>query len=989
MDDTGELTGPAPTRTSRPRGSMVGRYLLLERLGGGGGGEVFAAFDPVLDRKVALKFLHGSRATEEALVREGRLLAKVVHPAVVEVHEVASHEGRPFMAMELVDRGDLASFAKEAREQEAHARLLDALCTVAEGIAAAHDADVVHGDIKPSNVLRAPSDKLKVSDFGIGRLRAEATEGGGHPIGTPTFMAPEQHEGRVPDERSDQYSFCLTAWYSLLGSNPFDVGDTSLATTRGADDTDERGRLEEGKRAGPPSWPGVRGLPRSVGDVLRRGLDPDPDRRWPSMQALLAALRPDPARRRNQRMLAVGGGVAVITAAVFGVQRYDEARREAACEAARSELDGVWDDEAREAVRGALLASETGYAKATLERVVPRIDAWAETWGEHRVEACRNHQVTRTWNDATSERAQWCLEEHLVELGAAVTELRTGGEGVVSRAVSVASALPNVAGCTDPSILAKRPDPPTRDLYDTTLEAVRLIARAETLVRLGRYTDGLAVTRDAQTLLGSAEASPLFASALYLEGRILSKDVDAHAAEAKLIEAYKVASTARNWEVAAGTAETLTFVVGRLAGRPRDGRTWLTQAEVAASLAGDPFGVHETARASNLAVLENAAGNYDEAEALHLHAIELAKSSFGEDHPVVSARLGNLAAVYIRQARYAEAKAVYENALEREERVLGPDHPDSLGTRGNLAAVLQFLGDTKASADMLREVLVRRERVLGPNHPEVAQGLENLATVLNDLGQHEEARTMLERALDIRSSEGETLPMALTLSILASVHSAQARPDEALELRLRSLKIHEDNQGPEHSDVGETLINLGTDYFQMNRYDEASAAFSRAKTIFEAAFGSEHPSLGAAINNLGDVALEQGDYDTAIERYREAHAMWSKTLGDDHRSRRPCSPIGEARSSSTAMRPKHARCWSERSRHSVRVAERRSRSRMRRSISPRRSWQREASEPRPWPMLATPARRSRSWANAAGRTSSASTPGSPTTPSSSNASPTR
>ena len=882
MDETGELTGPAPTRTSQPRGSMVGRYLLLERLGGGGGGEVFAAFDPILDRKVALKFLHGSRATEEALVREGRLLAKVVHPAVVEVHEVASHEGRPYMAMELVDRGDLASFAKEARDHGAHARLLEALCKVAEGIAAAHEAEVVHGDIKPSNVLRAASDQLKVSDFGIGRLRAEATEGGGRPIGTPTFMAPEQHEGRVPDERSDQYSFCLTAWHSLLGSNPFDVGDTSRATTRAADDTDERGRLEEGKRAGPPSWPGVRGIPRSVGDVLRRGLDPDPDRRWPSMQALLAELRPDPARRRTQRLLGFGGATAVVVAAVFGVQRYDDARREAACDATRSELDGVWDDEAREGVRAALLSSEAGYADATVERVVPRIDAWAQTWGDHRVEACRNHQVARTWNDTASERAQWCLEEHLTELGAAVTELRSGGEGVASRAVSVASALPNVAGCTDPSILAKRPDPPARDLHDTTLEAVRLIARAETLVRLGRYTEGLSVTHEAQTLLGSAETSPLFASALYLEGRILSKDADADAAEAKLVEAYKVASTARNWEVAAGAAETLTFVVGRLAGRPREGKTWLTQAEVAASLAGDPFGVHETARTSNLAVVENAAGNYDEAEALHNKAIELAKASFGEDHPVLSVRLSNLAAVYIRQARYAEAKAAYESVLERREQVLGPDHPDTLGTRGNLAAVLQFLGETEASAEMLREVLVRRERVLGPNHPEVAQSLENLATVLNDLGQHEEARGMLDRALDIRSSDGETVAMALTLSTLASVHAAQARPDEAVELRKRALRIREEHLGPDHSDVGETLINLGTDYFQMNQYDDASAAFTRAKAIFEGAFEGEHPSLGAAINNLGDVALEQGDYETAVERYREAHAMWSKTLGDEH-----------------------------------------------------------------------------------------------------------
>ena len=863
---------------------MVGRYLLLERLGGGGGGEVFAAFDPVLDRKVALKFLHGSRATEEALVREGRLLAKVVHRAVVEVHEVASHEGRPYMAMELVDRGDLASFAKEARDAGAYDRLLEALCSVAEGIAAAHEAEVVHGDIKPSNVLRSASDQLKVSDFGIGRLlRVDAGEGSGRAVGTPAYMAPEQHDGRMPDERSDQYSFCLTAWCSILGSNPFEPRDTgSPSTTRAADETDERGRLEEGKRAGPPSWSGVRGLPRSVGDALRRGLEPDPDRRWPSMQALLAALRPNPARRRAQRLLALGGGVAAIVAAGIGVQRYDEARREAACEATRGELHGVWDDNVRDETRQALSSGDRGYGNATAERVMPRLDAWAQTWGNHRVQACRNYDVTRQWDDATHERAQWCLEQYRTELGAAVTELRTGGEEAVTRAVPVVAALPDVEGCTDPSILAKRPDPPSRDLHDTTLEAVRLLARAEALVRLGRYDDGLAVTHEAQELLGSTDTSPLFASALHLEGRILAKNVDADAAETKLVEAYKAASTARNWAVAAGAAETLVFVVGRLSGRPREGKMWLAPAEVAATLSGDPVGVRELARVSNLAVVENAAGNYDEAEALHQRAIELTKSSFGEEHPSLSVRLSNLAAVYIRQGRYADAKAAYEEVLERRERVLGPDHPETLGTRSNLAAVLQYLGEMETSAEMLRDVLVSRERVLGPDHSEVAEALENLAAVVNDLSRHDEALALLQRALEIRKTEGESLTVARTLMTLGSVYAAQAKPDVAVEKRERALKIREQHLGPDHSDVGEVLLNLGADYFQMEDHDAAAGAFGRARTIFEKAYEGEHPNLGAALNNLGDVELERGRYDDAVSYYREAHGMWSRTLGDGH-----------------------------------------------------------------------------------------------------------
>ncbi len=135
-------TAPSRDDMSLPPGALIGRYLSLDTLGRGGGGEVFAAFDPVLDRKVAIKLLHGTEEAKPALIREGRMLAKVAHPAVVEVYEVGFHEGQAFMAMELVGGGDLQQFASEQRQQGNTQAIIDALLQIADGIAAAHAAGV-------------------------------------------------------------------------------------------------------------------------------------------------------------------------------------------------------------------------------------------------------------------------------------------------------------------------------------------------------------------------------------------------------------------------------------------------------------------------------------------------------------------------------------------------------------------------------------------------------------------------------------------------------------------------------------------------------------------------------------------------------------------------------------------------------------------------------------------------------------------------------
>jgi len=197
-------TGPMPPRLPAPlrQGARVGRYLIQEKIGAGAMGAVYEALDPELERNVALKLLHLEAEDPERLRAEGRALASVSHPNVVTVYDVGSHEGRMFVAMELVSGPTLRRWL-EARERKRDEIL--AMCiAVGRGIEAVHAAGLVHRDVKPDNVLIAG--QPRVVDFGLAELVAVGSDSS---AGTPVYMAPERFGGVRADPRTDQFSFCV------------------------------------------------------------------------------------------------------------------------------------------------------------------------------------------------------------------------------------------------------------------------------------------------------------------------------------------------------------------------------------------------------------------------------------------------------------------------------------------------------------------------------------------------------------------------------------------------------------------------------------------------------------------------------------------------------------------------------------------------------------------------------------------------------------
>jgi len=283
-----------------PRGAQIGRYLVLEHVGQGAMGVVYAAYDPKLDRRVALKLLRGElpeAPTDPRRVRflqEAQVMARLSHPNVVAVHDVGTAGSRDFIAMEFVEGQSLRRWLQPGRRWR---EVLRVFAAAGEGLRAAHEAGLAHCDFKPDNVLLSRAGAVRVGDFGLARRADPAADSGaplssraGTLVGTPAYMSPEQWAGEPPDARSDQFSFCVALYEALFGRRPF--GGDSLQALR-----------EQVLRGEPAAAPDT-GVPRRVRRALLRGLARRAEDRHPGMKALLDELGRDPAVEASRSLVA-------------------------------------------------------------------------------------------------------------------------------------------------------------------------------------------------------------------------------------------------------------------------------------------------------------------------------------------------------------------------------------------------------------------------------------------------------------------------------------------------------------------------------------------------------------------------------------------------------------------------------------------------------------------------------------------------------------
>jgi tetratricopeptide (TPR) repeat protein len=891
------LPGEAESEAPSDPGTALGRYFPIEELGRGGMGRVLRAYDPKLQREVALKVLNANAVGAlgwARMVREAQTMARLNHPNVVAIYDVDDDPRHGVvLAMELVEGTTLREWLRERPRR--WDEILEAFIEAGRGLAAAHHEGLLHRDFKPANVLVARDRQgarglAKVTDFGLAKRSHDdgtASDGLAAPVerpgraslgetltehgtvmGTPFYMAPEQHRGAPLTSAADQYAFCVALWEALFGVRPFD----------GRSPAEIAANVLEGRLRPPPKGHAVPGWLRRA---CERGLAVEPRHRWPSMDALLGTLAKGRTRARMRKGLVAVGALVLLGAAGVGYRRYALAQRIAACEASGDEVRTAWSPAREHALREALLATGASYAATTADKVVPVLERQAAAWRELRIEACLDADVRERWDADTLDRSLWCLDERRTQLESLVDELTLADAEVLQKAVTAAVGLTSVAPCGDASALQGLAPPPADSR--PAIRAVRDdVTRATNLQRAGRYDKALALARGALMRAEELQWRPLSASARYRLGALLDETGSYAQAEAILEDAYFEADQGAAPEVAFDASVDLVGVVGYHLARHGEGRRWSRHAESAlAELHGDD-GLRRSRLLTYLAYIDEATSDYEQAQARYEQALALREATLGPSNAQVAAILQDLASLHKVNGHYEQAKALGERALAIDQQALGPDHPYVAGALSNLATVLQEMGAYDESRVLSERAVAILERALGPDHLKVGIALNNLASVFHATGAIDEAVAVQERVVAIltRSLGPEHPQLAKVLSNLAALHEGAGAYERAEALNRQALAIREKALGPDHPDVATSLDNLANAY--QDSPAEGLVLRERALAIREKVLGPDHPDVALSLTNIAGVHQAAGNHAEAIPRYERAVAVFEKAMGPDH-----------------------------------------------------------------------------------------------------------
>ena len=808
-------------------GSRLGRYVVLGRLGEGGMGVVYAAWDPELDRRVAVKLLHRRADGSDGparMLREAQALARLQHENVLAVHDVGQIDGRVFVATELVPGGTLAAWLATRPPWRAVLRVFE---QAGRGLCAAHAAGLVHRDFKPENVLLGPENRVRVVDFGLARTDASNERTRSEPsganllgspltragavVGTPAYMAPEQHAGLAAGPAADQFAFAVALWEGLHGERPF-AGTTVEAV---------RAEVEAGRIRPPPRGP----APRWLQGVLVRALAVEPERRHPSMEALLAALARDP-RRAWRRRLALASGLLAATLAALGVAAIRSERAQRCPAAALRRASSAWSDARGRGVAQAFALTGAPQAEATAARVRARLDAWSERWREASERACeRSHRE----GDAQAVLAERCLERRQAAFSALVQRLLAADADVVRGAAEAAGALEDLTGCEDALALAVEPDAPGPSLRDRVQKLSSRLDAARVEVDLGQLR---AATLSLGPLCADAHAlgyAPLVAEAEFLRGYALELQTRGGEAGEALARAAIAGLEGGHLRMAARALAGRAFVVGLLQNDGPRAEELAAQAEALAKRSNDRQAriILELARGGTLHVagrLREALGPFDRAlaeaeklegpappllvhtlqwignarfrlgeldlaQASHARALSLRQSSLGPDHPDLARSLMALGAIELERGQAAAARATFERAV-RIAVQLGADDPTASYARAYLGRAAVRAGDLEAAALALGTARTTMERTLGPTHPSLAMPLLGQGELELARGDLRAATPPLEQALALRASRGDVIERAdITLALATAL--SQSSPARSRVLVAEAIRAFE------------------------------------------------------------------------------------------------------------------------------------------------------------------------------------------------------
>ena len=818
-DEDGE-SGPAELG----RLQQLGRYIILGKLGAGGMSVVHEAYDPELDRKVALKILRGGPGgltKQGRLLREGQALARINHINVVRVYDVGVDQGQLFIAMERIDGVTLRAWLAAAPRSLAD--ILRVFIAAGRGLAEAHAAGIIHRDFKPENALIDATGTLRIVDFGLARASADelarddevlATAPSlglpltqvGAIVGTVSYMAPEQLAGAAVDARVDVFAFCVALFEALHGERPF-AGETVA-------------ELAAGIRRG-PATPATRRGPPELHALIVRGLAADPAARWPTIAALTdrlqALARPSRRRAAVAALLIAGVGAGVLAALPAAAKP---------CSAVAREVAETWSPDVAANLAANLASADDGFVGATWRRVVPQLDGYAARWSDTRVAVCeaREHGAL---SDRLHDLEVACLDSRRQALAASVAVIRRRRAAGVDEFEALVEALPDLASCREPARVQLRWAPP-----DDPAVAARVTELEGRLVDAEASVVGGDVVRAESLLAGVADdlaglATPaLTAELARVEGLLASRLGRSEALAQAQQRRFAAAVSIGDHEAAGLAAAELMLVAPDGPQRPGASETWQTVAETL--LAGPA--TRESARATLLARVGQTAFNRDDFEAALRAAEEgLAIARQGPAIPwtLHFQLIKSVLAYGTMIGRYDGHEALYAEVLALVADNRADGHPEQIKARTVVAQGMIMRGELEPAAAMLDEARALLMR----------SGLDN-----RDL------------AFDI---EDKHIRLASTRLDVAGVESAAPRALALARTPQQRMLIH--------SYVGNTLDNAG-------QSERAIAAYMLALAALD-----EGPSIATKLHRIELQGVLAGAYINA-GRLDDAEASYAAML---------------------------------------------------------------------------------------------------------------
>ncbi len=817
-----------------PAVTQIGRFLVLGKLGEGGMGVVYSAFDPVLDRRVAIKVIRPELGDEASnvlrLQREAQAMARLSHPNVVPVYDVGNLGSSLFVALEHVVGSTLAEWLSE--KPRGWAETLALYLQAGRGLEAAHAAGLIHRDFKPTNVLLGKDGRARVSDFGLAREESAGTSTLGPsndgrspevpPAATPLtragailgsvgYMAPEQYRGERVSAAADQYSFCVALYEALYGYRPF----------RGADARSVAALAEAGEVPRPPKGSPV---PEWLFEVVAKGLAPDPAKRHASMTALLASLEDDPIARRRRRLSVAFAVMLVGAAVVAGVAT--PRLRVSACEREGERFAQAWTPAVQADTEAAFLATGLPFAGASWEQARLRLAQFSRAWVAERARACRETLSEGTRTKWELELRLRCLDQRGTEFETLAAQLLHADAKMVERAVVASSSLTPVARCADFEWLEARAG--RRPETHRTAELIEHeLAQARVLVALARFDDASALLQ-AATLQARELGEPQLVGLAALELGVLRRYQQKYPdAQVSLQEALRKSLEGRDDRTALEAVGQLVSVIGFRLEKPQEALTLFDVGVGLVPRVADPRLEALLYEGQGDALAQ--AGEAHRSLEAYEHALEALERS-DPANPIQAASLR--ASIGFQEMEFGHVTRALEfyRRAKRDRESLGPGHPFLILSHGELAAAAEALDELEAAREGFAQERAAFEKQSNAGMRVVVSRV-NLARVLAKLGRPQEALALLAAAeADLKPEYLSGLRIELA-QIKGLALLAAGRLPEAEAVLRGSLAPAFESFGAGSTEIAEIRVLLARALVAQGKHREAIAELERAQKV--------------------------------------------------------------------------------------------------------------------------------------------------------------